>query len=802
MAVDDQGRRGHPAFEDDELRHHFPSRPRLNAGVEMLPMGRDGILFLNTETDIAIQGAGFRQFLDELLPLLDGKANLPSIASALCHWPQARLHELLGSLFFSGLLEDGPESPEDPPATLRFVGRFCDATRFNANRYEAYARLTAARVTVFGPEQAARQIIGDLSQSGVTAAAYNAKKGLSSDTTLCIGVHLQNNAEPLEAFFGAAYESGIDALYAGFGDQAWQLGPFFVPRRSLRYADLRRQGLAMGSAAQPGALALAMLTQHATCLIAAVAPVVLIDRMIRFETGLGRERQSVHCMARISPSRFDARQQGVLTYLTAVAQPPKRFSPPKSYQQHYRRTNMALTVRPQRPMAGTQSVLLPPITDDVDRKTPTVPLLSYVLKFAFGEHAHADDAAGAERGRAALYGSNRPAARRFAPTGGNLRSPEAFVVVREIAGIAPGVYRYHAGRHAMEKLDVPLEPVMRVLEPIRGRRAQAYLATVGDLAKVRAKYGLYALSIVGYDSGIAAQYVRIACRALDVAVKDIPFVDGGMMLSLLGLPQLGTEFAFIEALALGAAAAPADARNPEYFVSCINELGSFKPASPPAREPFDGAVERPESLPVPSGAWLNTAGGVAALSRLFAQRRSVRSFGRRLVARSTFLSLCANARASLSQRVEAVFGTPAPPTNLYLIVGDGVEEISPGVYRTVGQDGDVSLRLECSLDGRHEVERFVNQRDIGRAPVIAVPMIEIGDVVDRFGARGFVLSLAIGGAVVAQTWLDAMRQGLVGVSYGGLIESELRAAAVSLRRQDLALLAFAFGHARDDGDGK
>ena len=763
---------GYAVLRDEELRHRFPARPRMNLGVEAIPVGRDGILFLGAESDVLMRGVGFRQLFGEMLPLLDGEREASVVVRALGHWPEHRVHALLGNLFFNGLLEEGPDQDEISSPTLRFIGRFCDSTRIHSNRHEAYAHLCNTVFAVFGPEQAAEAIAADLRQAGSQAAPCRTSDDVPADTKFCIGLHVQANDLALAAFFDTAHRKGVDALYAGFGEGAWQLGPLFVPNRSLGYSALKEQSLTLASSSKAQGLPLAVIAQHALCLAAGVLPTSLIDRMIRFTCRRKNVYRSNHFMARVSKPEGDP--HGVWRYLTGISQPPKRFASPKQYQQHYQPRNIKLSSQPQAPMAGAKTMPLPPSQPDagIGERLDAV-ALGRILKTAFGNRAEGP-----------------LAGRRLAPTGGNLCSPEAFLVVRQVAGIPSGVYRYNAADHALEKLASAIDMPMRLFEPAAAGRSQVYLATLGNLAKVRVKYGLYAFSIVGYDGGIATQYVRAILRVVGVAVRELPFVDGGPLISCLGLPQLDTTHVFLEALALGAVSLSASDSSPEQIQVKINDTGRLSSRSPRRRQQRNAALE---SAPGLSSRRPANPSAVEEFFSMVASRRSVRTFARRAVSQSALTALCDSGLSHFSHRLDTM-GLCAD-RRLYVVVGDGVEDMTSGVYQVrPSPGGSVLFELDSRLQGQLDVARMVNQRNVGQAPVIIVPVVAIDDVLDEFGIRGFLLSLVVAGAVVGQLWLDALRHGLAGLAYGGLVESEFRALAPSLGREHLAMLTLAIGN--------
>ena len=791
---------GHPAFVDEDLRGYFPSKPRLNAGVHMVPIDREGVLFLGGESDVVMRGVGFRQLLTEIKPLLNGELKVQAILAGLPQWPELQVLDLLGNLYFNGILENGPVEPDEPSDTLTFIGRFCDTTRFNRNRYEAHARLGCGKVMICGPAHPMARAVEDLREAGVDAVVCREPtKAELSDTSLCVGVHVAGTEQELGEFFALADDSGVDALYAGFGDDAWQLGPVFVPHKTLGYIDLTDQGLTMGSAEEVPGLALGMLIQYILCFLSKVSPVVLIDRLVRFVGPIGAVRRTSHVMARYSARAADEEHHGLLGYLTAVSQPPKRFCPPKSYQRHYLPENMALAARPQATLLGSRSVKLPDpkgvIAEGAGGTQIDLGGLSVVLKAGFGEGLDESTGVGSARGHERENGGNG-VRRRLAPTGGNLRSPECFLIVREIEGLAAGVYRYNASANALENIEAPVATLLDCFERGADEPAAVYVGVFGDLGKVRVKYGLYGLSIVCYDAGIAAQYVRIGARAIGVPVKDVPFAEGGLLVDLLGLPRMQPSLVFVEALGLGRIRLGTDVATPEGFVAQINRLSKLPVESGSGfRRDQRGEVCWPWA-----GEIQTTKGALASVWKLIEGRRSVRSFGRCLVSKGAVAALCGGALAHFSEAVRAL-GIGDSGTRVFVVVGDGVADAGPGIYRAAWVAGAWDLVKEVSLRDQEEVGQLTNQVSVGKAPVIVVPTIRIDSVLAQRGVRGFVLALANGGGVVAEMWIEAVRLGLVGVAYGGLIESELRSRVPSIGERDLALLAFAFGHRPQGKDG-
>ena len=746
-------------YADPELQRHFPTHPRLNSGVQAVPFGRDGVLLLGGESDVVMHGAGLRHLLNDLLPLLNGEREAERIAEDLGR-PVADVETLLGNLFFNGLLEDGPAfglSSQSP--TLEFLGQFCDATRLNRNRYLAFDRLCRATFALLGPDDVVHGVAGDLRETGAEALVCQKADDMPAGGAFCIGFHTKEGEDAVGSFFDLAYRRGNDALYVGFGHDEWQLGPLQIAGHSLQYGDWKEQAATLGQARRASRVAVALATQHAVCVAAGVTSASLLDRFTRFGGG----RTTTRTLERITSATKEGRD--IFAYLSAVAQPPSRFLPPKSYQLHYQEANVRLSAEPLPRLTGCVSVPLPRDGDPIptDRKSFGVRLLGRILRTAFG------------------YRGGPRSQERVAPTGGNLSSPVAFLVVREVEGVAPGIYRYNGRTHALEKMAGALDIPTRILE--RMGTAQVYVITFGDLVRVRSKYGAYALSVVGYDSGVAMQYVRSVCSVVGLPQRELPFVDGGLLSACLGLPQLDASLVFVEALALGRTMSSAEGPQLERLVRQVSTTRGPVTLKNEAAKVWN--VEGPRQ---DSGFYRDLKG----LSNAIMGRRSVRTFGTDPVPLRRLLTVCDVALAHFDARLAALDSALA--ARLYVVVGEVVEETAPGIYRVERTaSGRVELRAECQLEGQSDVTRLVNQHNVGQAPVLLVPVVAIVDVIERLGPRGFMLVLAIAGAVIAQAWLDAIATGLVGLAYGGLVESELRVRTPSLDRSGLALLTLALG---------
>ncbi|MFL1380159.1 MULTISPECIES: thiopeptide-type bacteriocin biosynthesis protein [unclassified Nocardiopsis] len=133
-------------------------------------------------------------------------------------------------------------------------------------------------------------------------------------------------------------------------------------------------------------------------------------------------------------------------------------------------------------------------------------------------------AAGLSPERAGEPGRHRPP--RTHPSPGGAYAVEVWAVVRNVAGLDPGTYRYRPERHALVRADGPV-PVERLtaLSPFLRPSADgmpgmvtasagAFVFLVGDVGRLRAGYGQRALRLLLQEAGHIAQNVTLCATAL------------------------------------------------------------------------------------------------------------------------------------------------------------------------------------------------------------------------------------------------------------------------------------------------
>lgn len=729
---------------DAELGRQVPARPRINSDVELLPLGRDRIAFIGTENDVVMQGNQIRSLLATVLPLLDGNREMADICQIARGFPEDDVRILVRNLFFSGVLEDGPLG-EPLGVAGGYLGRFCDSTRVHANRYEVVAALQSSRVVIRGPDACeVVQMKDDLRQAGVDAEIVQEAE-IPVGTSLCVGVHARSNTAAIRSFLQEAHYRGVDGLYVGFGDDVWQLGPLFVPNKTTGLtAVLGHSAPSIGECNVTEWL-VCLASQRVLCMLAGISRDVLTDRFELYSTEKGRLTRRLRYVSRWDGDR---RTVGIGQYLSGTTQPPSKFVTPRHYQQHYAEANVRLVGQGQDGIAGTRPrrVIASDGHGEGQGTSSLLGSLGRLLRLAFGYHL----------------------GQRIAPTGGGLASPEAYLIVVDVPDLPAGVYRYRGLDHEFDEFVPASSAIQSILDSRTHRRPQAWLVLVGNVRRVSAKYGLYGLTIASYDAGIAEYYIRSACTSLRVPLSRVDHVGDRSVVSLLGLPIDGS---FVS-----------------YGVFAIGEDSGTK-----AELPFGLAVDignpaGEDCSDVDEG---HSAEVLAAheLELLALRRRSIREWMPKAVAAMEATRLAGAFRRSIRSYLDELGMSAA--IKVYLVAGRATPELAAGIHRW--EDG--RFVLEGALDDA----RIVNQRNIGLAPMLLVPVVALRAEVTDNGPRAFISASVASGFAAGRVWLEAERLGLRGLAYGGLIESELQALVPSWHESDVAGLTFAAGYPVTEG---
>ena len=206
---------------------------------------------------------------------------------------------------------------------------------------------------------------------------------------------------------------------------------------------------------------------------------------------------------------------------------------------------------------------------------------------------------------------------RIAPSAGGLGSAELFVVVRDLPGLAPGVYHYFAYEHVLERLRATSDTVLAgALGLAPAELPPVLLVGTAHLTKVRQKYNDFAFRFGHLDAGVTRAFMDDLLRAAGVPYRDLVDARDAAVAEAISLPTVGTRNMVTFVWGLGHVEpldVPAQVVAHQY-VDMLAALSSRRTV--PLRGP------RPSTVAATA---LAAVGTVPPLQRLMLQRRSRRS---------------------------------------------------------------------------------------------------------------------------------------------------------------------------------
>ena len=764
---------------------HLPERPRLIPELNVIPFEHDGLLFVGTGATELVRGAAARVVMPTLMTLLDGTRSVSQLAAACAELPPGMVHRAVALLHSRGLLEDGVPRPGLPALQEvdAFCGRFIDATRVNQNRAHARDRLSHARVVVGGPPADVDLVLQQLAGLGIGALDPWPEGALPDRYVLAIVV-ATGERDDFASLFDQADACGVSALHVRVTRDVVQIGPLFIPGRSGCHVCMRRAHAVPPGDADPltAALWLSLASLQAFHVLSRIGSPRLYNAFYQYERtphGVVLEHRYAPAIpgcarCKLKGAPLDPTSAEFLTWVLhcSVALPPEPFRNPREHQNHYQATNIALTLSTEPPYYGAPSLALPspdPLPHPppwyarpVPNEDVSLRQLASLLRYAAGR-AESD-------GRVW----------RIAPTGGGLGSPELFVLVREVADLSPGLYRYDSPRHALERLRDPSDAPVQAALGIASALPACVIVGTGALGKLRAKYRNFSYRLVNFDAGVALAYLHDVASAQGLAVCEYPDVHDKALADAIGLPPHGSRSIITFAIGLGGSerSGPVVALGPQ-LLDTILDLSSL-PRRRAAR------VDRSSTSDVvETGAVSSDSFGATLL-----RRRSVRSYADVGVPERLLRCLAALMVSAGDARIgSGAANVRVRPWLALLRVSD---HLQTGVYQ-IDVDRTVAF-VWCRTADRAVLERCLVQQSLAAAPAMFLITGDVGAALDERGPRGYRELLVQAGALAGRTLVAATAYGLGACTSAGVMEDGCRDLTGVDGYRDCPLLAVVLGY--------
>jgi SagB-type dehydrogenase family enzyme len=149
--------------------------------------------------------------------------------------------------------------------------------------------------------------------------------------------------------------------------------------------------------------------------------------------------------------------------------------------------------------------------------------------------------------------TQRPVTLRNVPSAGARHAFETFLLVNHVSGLAPGLYRYAALRHALLEVDLSPQVAERAVAACLNQgmvaRAAVTFVWVAVLARMYWRYGERGYRYLHLDAGHACQNLYLAAEALDAGACAIAAFDDDLLNQVVGAD--GEELFAIYAAVVG-----------------------------------------------------------------------------------------------------------------------------------------------------------------------------------------------------------------------------------------------------------
>lgn len=428
---------------------------------------------------------------------------------------------------------------------------------------------------------------------------------------------------------------------------------------------------------------------------------------------------------------------------------------PPPFKTYPDRSHIALPAQPQRRPAAQQ-----PLDAALRGPAPARPLdaaaLGQLLYLAAGVTQRGDYA------------------KRAAPSSGALFASELYVAVRDVGGIAPGLYHYDADRHRLAALGA----LPATLGAPQAEDAAALVLASALFRRTAFKYHQRAYRYVAADLGHLLENLRLAAHQAGQQVELLQQFDEMQAARALGID--GVEEGVMAMAALRAPHMPPTGGN---ATGPLLQRQQFHAALPRTAHPLGatgaihdaaslahGDTDHKDVIALPAAAL-----PAASTHDTVVKRRSSRRYD------DTAVPLHA-----LSAMLAAL---PQPPLLSHALrinlVVNRVQGLQPGVYR---YGPGHTLRRAASGDKALQAQQAaLDQQVIGDAAVVLVLSAERQQVLAQ-GARGYRHALIEAGLIGERWLLGAVAHGLAACPVGAFYDDE---AAALIGRQDEWVLHFA-----------
>lgn len=505
------------ARTDPQMR--LPERPTMVPGTLSVVVDEAVVVDGGASRQI-FRGSSAAQLLPRLFVLLDGTRSVPTVAAEL-GLPIADVEAAVALVHSCGLIIGSPDLPADvDPGAAMGVARLLDTTRTWSSAAEAYAGLRDRPLHVRATSSVTTEVARMLRESGDSVQMIAPHAALPPGSTVLTEY---SGCDDLVETVEWATASDARAIPFGIAAGSTWVGPELGAPGTVCAACFARDvdelgiGVGDGRDADSEPLAASLVALEVFHQRIGIGVPLAGSSLVVHDLRAGSTRQFL--VARSAGCRSRHRQGARTTTVSApfwydqsAAFPVRERIALKGHQSHYKPSNVALQWE-QRAFVNARIVRF--ASDRSARPRGAAARLARFVRHGFGLKE--------------LPAQGR--VRRFSPTGGNLGSSEAAVIVRRVAGIESGVYHYLPFSDSYAWMgEVPDELLSGLGEACDG---DAVIVTTAAVDRVARKYAALSLKICLLDAGCALTQMEWTARDLGVRLTESSRWDDGVVARLL-----------------------------------------------------------------------------------------------------------------------------------------------------------------------------------------------------------------------------------------------------------------------------
>lgn len=757
------------SFDNDiDLLVKFPSKPRIIKELVTFPYDSESLLVTGTASRKLLSGSYCKLLLQEIWPKLDGFSEVEELRSTLNI--QHNLDEILALLHRSGLLENGnmPAVENFPNQVDSFLGRHVSAAGHLDSRESAAVQIRDAVVVVLASDINTFEIIERLLCSGFRTVLDGRNVNYEScDPTIFLVIG--DNTGFRQYTSKIPQTSHAIILFSQLTNDSLAIGPLYLPEYSpciecsIRAIEGNFQ---IGDTSQLGFFR-EIIVQHLIGAVGKIEQHSLFSVFVTHAEIDGQWNQDKVTICR-TPGCMGCNLDGfsslikgsdeanVWKVLNSTMLPPRQLMSKRAHEGHYSSENVALITQQDELIDGKVISLELKAEDFVAKvsegqEIPPLTQLQHVglvLQMSYGFSSVKD--------------GNTSYSKKIAPTGGNLRSPEAYIYFQDVQGLDNGLYRYNSKNHTLHLVDDQVDKFL--LESSIGMEISgscSIVIGVASLKKMWSKYKVFSLRLSQFDAGVALSYVHDTSWALGVSTYECTDFRSKLLLKLLQLPTSRRYYDISSVVLLNF-----DAQQ-EYQL----ELHAKRAQESNFSESLGRSLTKSINCSIdPVTRWIQKSGNL--FYNYFTNaigRAATREFNRNWISFDNCLSMV----NSMHMRNSVLLDCGANECFYSILVVNNVGHptFPAGLYTSNKVD---DLKLHQPVNDISEIAECFNQKSLGTAPIIFIYTTNMNMLFKYHGSAGIQSALMRAASLLMHCWFVGRELGIDGCFSGGLIESEFR----------------------------